>query len=188
MNEQERQDRLTALQERFTILARRHMTIMERPPAYVRGEQIAKGVIDNFKALTTSSMGRPVFVHVFDDIGAFTGEDVLLPSSVCATRCAITCAAVGDPPLPAGMPSMVTVKRPCFHDEKGQWIAWMRKDMPDGVINPDVAVYYEAQGIDRGPWELRRTEDEIEDLKREWNALALNPQKPEPPASPGNLG
>ena len=173
LDDTEYQAKSAALQARFTVLARRQMTIMERPPAYVRGEQIAKGVLDNFKALTQSSMGRPVFVHVFDSFSTYLGEDVA-PESVCVTRCAITCVYVYDPPPPAGFPSKRDVKRPCFHDEKGQWLAWMRMDMPDGVMNPDVAVYYEAQGIRCGPWETHRTEDEMGDVQREWLALAAS--------------
>jgi hypothetical protein len=50
--------------------------------------------------------------------------------------------------------------------------------MPEGVINPDVTVYYEAQGIDRGPWEMRRTEYEIEDVKRQLNAMPIHGATP----------
>ncbi len=172
MSEQEQQrQRLT---QRLEVLFRRHCTIMEREPAYVRGEQIAKAVIDNFKTLTTTM--RPVMVHIHEPMTCLAEE--LAAHMMGPRRCAITCVGVVDPPLPAGLPSTVTVKRPCFHDEKGQWIAWMRNDMPEGVINPDVAVYYEAQGIDRGPWEMRRTEDEIEDVKRQLNAIPLHGATP----------
>lgn len=163
MNEEENQAHRLRLCERLDVLLRRKMTIMECGPAYHRGEQIAKAVIDNFKALTKTM--RPVMVHVFEPM-AFLA-DARAANTVGPRRCAITCLAVGDPPLPAGLPSMVTVKRLCFHDENGQWIAWMRSDMPEGVINPDVAVYYEAQGIERGPWETYRTDDEIDSIRQQ---------------------
>jgi hypothetical protein len=158
------------LLQRLDAINRRRLVIDEQGPAYVRGEQLARAIIDNFEALTRAPR-LPVHVNVFDRLSTHFDAEAVDPWTTCVHRSTISCVAILDPPLP-GFPDSHRRARLCFRDELGRWLAWMRKDMPDGIVNPDVAAYYAAQGIERGPWEVVSIEAEIEDVRRQFEALA----------------